>query len=81
MTNDYEWIENITLILLIRIKIGDECLILTNEFGKKENLPVLLWDDGVYEHSDNMGIYKVKVGHDMKDQGNCYLYSMQCMRM
>ena len=49
-------------------EIGKKCLELTNEFRKKNNLPILEWDDEIwrvaYVHSENMGKKKVPFGHD-----------------
>lgn len=48
--------------------IGKKCLELSNEFRKRNGLSPLQWEDNVwkisFEHSRNMGIYKVKFGHD-----------------
>ena len=47
--------------------IGKQCLILTNKFRQKNNLPKLEWDDGIwrvaYTHSKNMGLKIVPFGH------------------
>jgi uncharacterized protein YkwD len=49
-------------------EIGKKCLQLSNEFRQRNGLPPLQWDDHIwkisFEHSQNMGIYKVKFGHD-----------------
>ena len=49
-------------------EIGKKCLELTNEFRKKNKLPILEWDDEIwrvaYVHSENMGKKKVPFGHD-----------------
>lgn len=48
-------------------EIGKKCLILTNKFREKNNLPPLEWDDSIwriaYVHSKNMGEGKVPFGH------------------
>ena len=47
--------------------IGKKCLILTNQYREKHNLPPLEWDDSIwqiaYVHSKNMGEGKVPFGH------------------
>ena len=49
-------------------EIGKKCLELTNEFRKRNNLPILEWDDEIwrvaYVHSENMGKKKVPFGHE-----------------
>ena len=49
-------------------EIGKKCLELTNEFRKKNKLPILEWDDEIwrvaYVRSENMGKKKVPFGHD-----------------
>lgn len=49
-------------------EIGKKCLQLSNEFRQRNGLAPLQWDDHVWkislEHSQNMGTYKVKFGHD-----------------
>lgn len=55
-----------------KFKVGDEigkkCLQLSNEFRQRNGLAPLQWDDHIWkislEHSQNMGTYKVKFGHD-----------------
>ena len=53
---------------VVKDEIGKKCLELTNEFRKKNGLGPLYWEDNVwkisFEHSRNMGIRKVKFGHD-----------------
>lgn len=53
---------------VIKEEIGRKCLQLTNEFRKRNGKTELEWDDHIwkicYEHSYNMGIGKVKFGHD-----------------
>jgi len=49
-------------------EIGKKCLTLSNEFRAKNGLRPLEWCDHIwkisFEHSRNMGNYKVKFGHD-----------------
>ena len=48
-------------------EIGKKCLLLTNQFREKNNLPPLQWDDSIwkiaYTHSKNMGDGKVPFSH------------------
>ena len=48
-------------------EIGKKCLLLTNKFREKNNMPPLQWDDSMwkiaYTHSKNMGDGKVPFSH------------------
>jgi uncharacterized protein YkwD len=66
-------------------EIGKKCLQLTNEFRSRNNLYSLQWDDHIwkisYGHSENMGLKKVRFGHDGFNQRIKklpYYYSLAC---
>jgi len=55
-------------ISAVKDSIGKKCLILTNEFRKKNKMAPLIWDDNIwkisYGHSKNMGDHIVRFSHD-----------------
>jgi len=66
-------------------EIGKKCLQLTNEFRARNNQYHLQWDDHIwkisYGHSENMGLKKVKFGHDgfnERIKKLPYYYSLAC---